>query len=321
MTGKINRHQLIMSQCLQKYNKSIPFNDLSYISVEPQYHFLILTLITSEGKRESLIVFFDSIQVEMREFTLRFLILQDFTLSLYQKVLGDQLGANDWVNLKIKLKPCYPDDEKTCQVKNKTEFQLENVQFKICSQSRQNEQAKFLDLVKIKNSEKFNVNPVENFWGRCENGNSNCIYGGGLGSTNKGDLNRFVGTETLEDLAFGCNCKGLDKYGPYCNWDEPQAGERDFCGFGKYNISNFLSGCECRDKLTNEPVPYHGWYCDIHNRALCDKSKSTQFHGKFYDVTTMKDKVGDCCSSVCKDCDKIIKNCGECKQDEENNCK
>ena len=71
--------------------------------------------------------------------------------------------------------------------------------------------------------------------------------------------------------------------------------------YGRYNIENFLSACECRDKTMNEAIPYHGWYCDIHNRLLCDKSKASFYHGQFYDVNPMNsDKVADCCSNVCK---------------------
>ena len=171
--------------------------------------------------------------------------------------------------------------------------------------------------------------PKEASWGNCENGKFNCIHGGALGLSSYGDLNRFVGKETLNELDFGCNCKGSQNYGHFCNWNQPDENNRKFCGFCRYNIENFLSACECRDEKTNKAIPYHGWYCDIlviswwyhiHNRLLCDKS--TVYHGKFYDVNAMDtDKVADCCSNVCKECDEIIKNCKECKQDADNNCK
>ena len=194
--------------------------------------------------------------------------------------------------------------------------------FKICSTSRKNNRAIVLSWMNTEYLDKDEVSRVDEnvCWGKCENGN--CLNGGGLGLDLYGDLNRFVGSETVNDLAYGCNCKGLEKYGPFCDWNEPEENNRDFCGSGRYNIKNFLSACECRNKTTNEAVPYYGWYCDIHNRLLCDKSKTSFYHGKFYDVSSMNtDKVADCCSNVCKECDEIIKNCKECKQDAGNNCK
>ena len=134
----------------------------------------------------------------------------------------------------------------------------------------------------------------------------------------EGNLQQFVGKATVNALGYGCNCKNIGKYGPYCSWNEPDESERNFCGFGKYNIGNFVSGCECRDSVTNAAVPYHGWYCDVHNKLLCDNSK---FNKGFYDVNVMDTKMVADFPDPCRQCSDIIPNCAECQQDGETECK
>ena len=126
----------------------------------------------------------------------------------------------------------------------------------------------------------------------------------------------MVGTETVKSLQSGCVCQA-GKYGPFCNWNEPTDEAQKLCENGIYNSQNYLTGCECR--IDGKVTPYHGWYCEIHNRRLCTD-------GKFFDVTEMSDKVGKCPTGLsgnkcCKNCGEIIKNCGLCKQDSENQCK
>ena len=162
-----------------------------------------------------------------------------------------------------------------------------------------------------------NYNSRADKWGTCGNG-SECMAGSALANDEEeGNLSQFVGKPTVDALEYGCNCKGTQKYGPYCSWDEPDVGERDFCGLGKYNIENFVSGCECRDSATGAAVPYHGWYCGVHNKLLCDNSK---FSKGFYDVNYMNTSNVADFPDPCMDCNKIIPNCAKCQQDDETNC-
>ena len=153
----------------------------------------------------------------------------------------------------------------------------------------------------------------------CQNGSECKDASGNEGLVGITKLSEMIGKDPVDSLNHACNCQNMQKYGPYCDWNEPDEKERDFCGPGKYNIENFLSGCECRDSLTNEAVPYHGWYCEVHNKLLCDNSKF--YKGTFYDVRAMdKSKVADCCAP-CKSCSTVIPNCDQCKQDIDTNCK
>ena len=127
-------------------------------------------------------------------------------------------------------------------------------------------------------------------------------------------MESYVGPETLLTLGRGCNCPS-GTYGPLCTWDKPTDEQKKLCLRGFYNENNFLSGCDCKDELGNF-LMYHGWYCEIPNRDLCDSEL-------FYDTSVMN-KVGDNRSKfVCKECNKIngIQNCATCKQDSSNDCK
>ena len=140
-----------------------------------------------------------------------------------------------------------------------------------------------------------------------------CISGLGLGSSSYTNLEAYVGPETLKALGMGCNCPS-DTYGPLCTWNKPNE-QQKLCIRGQYNKNNFLSGCECKDELGNF-LMYHGWYCEIPNRDLCDQEL-------FYDSSKMN-KVGDNRNLyVCKECNDIkgIQNCASCRQDEFTECK
>ena len=147
-----------------------------------------------------------------------------------------------------------------------------------------------------------------NEWGACLDpatdpvGFATCITGEKMGEFT-GDLIKYVGAKTVETLFSVCKCKS--NYGPFCTWSEAPT---NLCENGKLNVENYLSGCECRNS-DGVLLPYHGWYCEIHNRVLCEDDE------KFYDASKMK-KVGDSSSRVCKPCEEIIKNCGECEQEE-----
>ena len=161
-------------------------------------------------------------------------------------------------------------------------------------------------------------NPKEDIWGSCENG-SDCTKGSTLATDeSEGNLAQFVGKDTVDSLEYGCKCKDTGKYGPYCSWDEPDDSARNFCGYGRYNIGNYVSGCECRD-ASNAAVPYHGWYCDIHNKLLCDNSKF--YKNTFYDVNFMDTSKVAHVYEPCRSCDAFMENCGECQQDKETECK
>ena len=80
-----------------------------------------------------------------------------------------------------------------------------------------------------------------------------------------------------------------------------------------HKVVVFLSGCECKNS-DDEFTPYHGWYCEVHNRVLCADEENPD-EEKFYDASKME-KVGDSSWKVCKKCEEIIRNCGECEQNE-----
>ena len=158
-----------------------------------------------------------------------------------------------------------------------------------------------------------NLNEPKASWGSCVN--SECLSGDDL--LEQSTLSDFVGSQTVEYLETGCNCEA-GSYGPFCSWPEPNKNDDNFCVNGRYNSDNFLSGCECRND-DNTATPYHGWYCEVHNRALCNKNI---YKGRFYDVKAMdKNIVGDCCASVCKTCGEARPNCAECQQDDDTQCK
>ena len=68
------------------------------------------------------------------------------------------------------------------------------------------------------------------------------------------DLLKYVGRKTANQLGSGCGCKD-GQYGPHCK-SIKQDGDLGFCGPGRYNESNYLSGCECRN-TDGHVVPYH----------------------------------------------------------------
>lgn len=124
----------------------------------------------------------------------------------------------------------------------------------------------------------------------------------------------MVGTETVKSLQSGCACK-VGNFGPFCDWDEPTEDAKKLCKNGVYNANNYLTGCDCKT-AEGHVTPFHGWYCEVHNRNLCAE-------GEFYDVTNMSNEVGKCTrfEKCCKNCGEIIKNCALCKQDEDTQCK
>ena len=54
------------------------------------------------------------------------LYFQCFAFYSLNRVLGDQLETDGWVNLKEKLKPCYPDDQTRCKVRSEKEVKEKN---------------------------------------------------------------------------------------------------------------------------------------------------------------------------------------------------
>ena len=129
----------------------------------------------------------------------------------------------------------------------------------------------------------------------------------------KEDLKDFVGSSTTDTLATSCKCLE-NQFGPFCD-SIPQEKDLGLCGKGRYNKKNYLTGCECRDE-DDYVVPYHGWYCEFHNKLLC-KDKNP-----FYDAYAMGDTVGEKTPQlICKTCTKFFPNCEECLQDETTSCK
>ena len=126
-------------------------------------------------------------------------------------------------------------------------------------------------------------------------------------------MQKFVGKEPIDNLKSSCKCED-NQYGPHCK-SKPQDEDLGLCGAGRYNTANYLTACECRN-ASGHVVPYHGWYCEVHNTLLCSKAYP------FYDETAMSDTVGDKTNSVaCKTCEKFVQNCAECVQDKTTNCK
>ena len=88
-------------------------------------------------------------------------------------------------------------------------------------------------------------------------------------------------------------------------------GQIMLCENGEFNDHNFMTGCDCR--YSNGTIlPYHGWYCEVHNALLCAENK-------FYDLTKEIKKVGD--TDPCRSCSWLMPGCEICKQDNETNCK
>ena len=147
----------------------------------------------------------------------------------------------------------------------------------------------------------------DGFWDECLDPDS-CAYRGVYA-----DLQEFVGKEPAGLLTSSCKCEA-DQYGPHCK-SQPQKEDLGLCGMGTYNKANYLTACDCRNS-TGHVVPYHGWYCEVHNKLLCSKLNP------FYDASAMDDTVGDNSNQkACKKCEKFIENCAECVQDENTKCK
>lgn len=148
---------------------------------------------------------------------------------------------------------------------------------------------------------------LKNAWGTCSTdplAYAFCVTGQKMSELTS-DLVKYVGSRTVESFYSVCRCNG--NFGPLCTWSE--APKNNLCENGAgLNEANYLSGCECKNS-NDEFIPYHGWYCEIHNRILCEDEE------KFYDASKMR-KVGDSSSRVCKRCEEIIKNCDECEQNE-----
>ena len=146
-----------------------------------------------------------------------------------------------------------------------------------------------------------------------QEGEGECLIADSCAVTGvKEDLRDFVGSFTVDTLSTSCKCSE-NQYGPFCK-SKPQESDLGLCGKGRYKKENYLTGCECRDEDGNV-VPFHGWYCEFHNKLLCKENYP------FYDVTKMDDVVGNkVIQSACNKCDKILENCAECLQDETTNC-
>ena len=119
-------------------------------------------------------------------------------------------------------------------------------------------------------------------------------------------LSTFIGEQPVHAMDSTCDC-GTHGFGPFCDWRKPS----NECRNGEFNDHNFMTGCDCRH-ANGTILPYHGWYCEVHNAFLCKEDR-------FYDLSQEIRKVGD--SDPCRSCRRLIPGCETCKQNNETNCK
>ena len=148
-------------------------------------------------------------------------------------------------------------------------------------------------------------------WGSCP-GSVSCLMGNKTAYPYS-HLSTFIGEQPILAMDSICDCEhytyglSMHGFGPFCDWTKPA----NDCENGEFNDHNFMTGCDCR--YSNGTIlPYHGWYCEVHNALLCAENK-------FYDLTKEIKKVGD--TDPCRSCSWLMPGCEICKQDNETNCK
>lgn len=118
-----------------------------------------------------------------------------------------------------------------------------------------------------------------------------------------GPYGKLIGENTFENQLSACVCSN-SKYGILCDQDSAINSDGTECINGVHNSTNTISGCACTDESEN-PTPYHGWYCDVPNFKLC---ASDQFyvHERTKVVADIANGCGSCARSTNFNCQKCI---------------
>ena len=157
------------------------------------------------------------------------------------------------------------------------------------------------------------LNEYSSPWGSCP-GSVYCLMGNRTASPPYSQLSTFIGEQPLLAMNSICDCEhytyglSMHGFGPFCTWRKPPGSD---CENGEHDDHNFMTGCDCRHP-NGTILPYHGWYCEVHNAFLCKDDK-------FYDLSQKIRKVGD--TDPCKSCSRFMSGCEICIQNNETNCK
>ena len=120
------------------------------------------------------------------------------------------------------------------------------------------------------------------FPGTCDAGE--CLNGIGITAI----FEYHVGKDVAESITDFCICNSDTKFGAFCEQDISAVNETliDCNGNGKFNGTNTITGCSCRDE-NNNATKFHGWHCEISNMDLCDQERIS--HKKWTD--SVDDKI------------------------------
>ena len=113
---------------------------------------------------------------------------------------------------------------------------------------------------------------------------------------------KLIGEKTFGNQLSACVCPS-SKYGILCDQDSAINSDGAECINGVHDSTNTISGCSCTDGSEN-PTPYHGWYCDVPNFKLCG---SDQFyvHERTKIVADISNGCGSCARATnvyCQTC-------------------